>query len=67
MEKCARALARSVRYVGAATVEFLYDLETCKYFFLELNPRLQVRHLSQSPKYFALLLGGSASCQVQAA
>lgn len=41
MEKCARALAKSVQYVGAATVEFLYDLESCMYFFLELNPRLQ--------------------------
>jgi len=42
MEACARALAKSVQYVGAATVEYLYDLETGRYFFLELNPRLQV-------------------------
>ena len=46
MEKCARALARSVQYVGAATVEYLYDLETCKYYFLELNPRLQVLQIN---------------------
>ncbi len=43
MERCARALARSVRYVGAATVEYLYCLEEQRYYFLELNPRLQVR------------------------
>lgn len=42
MERCARALARSVGYVGAATVEYLYTLDDGKYFFLELNPRLQV-------------------------
>ena len=45
MEKCARTLARSVGYVGAATVEFLYCIEEKQYFFLELNPRLQVRCL----------------------
>jgi hypothetical protein len=43
MERCARALARSVGYVGAATVEYLYLIEEQKYCFLELNPRLQVR------------------------
>jgi acetyl-CoA carboxylase/biotin carboxylase 1 len=42
MERCARALARSVGYVGAATVEYLYLIEEGKYCFLELNPRLQV-------------------------
>ena len=42
MERCARSLAHSVGYVGAATVEYLYALAEQKYYFLELNPRLQV-------------------------
>eukprot|EP01025_Chloroclados_australasicus_P043796 TRINITY_DN4697_c0_g2_i1.p1 TRINITY_DN4697_c0_g2~~TRINITY_DN4697_c0_g2_i1.p1 ORF type:complete len:514 (-),score=88.22 TRINITY_DN4697_c0_g2_i1:19-1401(-) len=44
MEANARALAKSVRYVGAATVEYLYVPAEQKYYFLELNPRLQVEH-----------------------
>ena len=39
MERCARALARSVGYQGAATVEYLYAVEEKRYYFLELNPR----------------------------
>lgn len=38
-----RRLAASVGYVGAATVEFLYVLNEQRYYFLELNPRLQAR------------------------
>ncbi|KAG2485379.1 hypothetical protein HYH03_015868 [Edaphochlamys debaryana] len=44
MERCARALARLVGYVGAATVEYLYGVDEQQYYFLELNPRLQVEH-----------------------
>ncbi|XP_052899542.1 acetyl-CoA carboxylase [Anopheles moucheti] len=43
MEKAAVRLAKMVGYVSAGTVEYLYDSEG-KYFFLELNPRLQVEH-----------------------
>ncbi|CAK0731625.1 hypothetical protein CVIRNUC_000020 [Coccomyxa viridis] len=44
MERCARSLAKAVGFRGAATVEYLYTLEDGKFFFLELNPRLQVEH-----------------------
>ncbi|KAA8538039.1 hypothetical protein F0562_027381 [Nyssa sinensis] len=44
LEQAARRLAKHVNYVGAATVEYLYSMDTGEYYFLELNPRLQVEH-----------------------
>ncbi|XP_065216768.1 acetyl-CoA carboxylase isoform X5 [Planococcus citri] len=43
MEKAAVRLAKMVGYVSAGTVEYLYDTDGL-YYFLELNPRLQVEH-----------------------
>ncbi|KAG7973943.1 hypothetical protein I3843_06G021300 [Carya illinoinensis] len=44
LEQAARRLAKCVNYIGAATVEYLYSMESGEYYFLELNPRLQVEH-----------------------
>lgn len=44
MERSAIQLARAVNYRGLGTVEYMYDKETKKFFFLELNPRIQVEH-----------------------
>ena len=43
MERAAVRLAKMVNYVSAGTVEYLYET-TGQYYFLELNPRLQVEH-----------------------
>ncbi|KAJ5988378.1 Acetyl-CoA carboxylase [Penicillium waksmanii] len=44
MEKAAVSLGRLVGYVSAGTVEYLYSHSDDKFYFLELNPRLQVEH-----------------------
>ncbi len=37
-------LVKSVGYDNAGTVEFLVDLNTAKWYFIEMNPRIQVEH-----------------------
>ena len=37
-------LGRAVGYTHAGTVEFLMDADTDKFFFIEVNPRIQVEH-----------------------
>ncbi|MGB7180957.1 MAG: pyruvate carboxylase [Burkholderiaceae bacterium] len=37
-------LGRAVAYSHAGTVEFLMDADTGKYYFIEVNPRIQVEH-----------------------
>ncbi|MEC8190877.1 MAG: pyruvate carboxylase [Verrucomicrobiota bacterium] len=37
-------IARSIGYYSAGTVEFLYDLDCDDWFFIEMNPRIQVEH-----------------------
>jgi len=44
MELAAQRLTQNIGYQGAGTVEYLYNADTNEYYFLELNPRLQVEH-----------------------
>jgi acetyl-CoA carboxylase, biotin carboxylase subunit len=37
-------LGRHLGYLGLGTVEFLVDVERREFFFLEVNPRIQVEH-----------------------
>ncbi len=38
------ALAKGIGYDNAGTVEFLYDMDKNDWFFIEMNPRIQVEH-----------------------
>lgn len=42
--EAALKIAREVRYTHAGTVEFLLDAESGEWFFIEMNPRIQVEH-----------------------
>lgn len=42
--EAAVALARAAGYYNAGTVEFLVDVDSNEWFFIEVNPRVQVEH-----------------------
>ncbi|HCE05139.1 MAG TPA: pyruvate carboxylase, partial [Verrucomicrobiales bacterium] len=37
-------LAQHIKYDNAGTMEFLYDMDSKKWYFIEMNPRIQVEH-----------------------
>ena len=44
MAKKACQLTASEKYAGAGTIEFILDVKTNEFFFLEMNTRIQVEH-----------------------
>jgi propionyl-CoA carboxylase alpha chain len=44
LHDAARKAAGAIDYRGAGTVEFLYDEDNDRFFFLDMNTRLQVEH-----------------------
>ena len=63
MERAAVSLAKTVGYINAGTVEYLYMEEDQQFAFLELNPRLQVEH----PVTENILGINLPACQLQVA
>ncbi|OFZ19344.1 MAG: acetyl-CoA carboxylase biotin carboxylase subunit [Bdellovibrionales bacterium RBG_16_40_8] len=44
MGQVALKAAKSLKYLGAGTIEFIFDNSTKEFFFMEMNTRLQVEH-----------------------
>ncbi|MED1739688.1 acetyl-CoA carboxylase biotin carboxylase subunit [Bacillus swezeyi] len=44
MGQAAVKAAEAVQYTGAGTVEFIYDYREQKFYFMEMNTRIQVEH-----------------------
>ena len=44
MGEAAVKAAKAVDYTGAGTVEFIYDYQEKKFYFMEMNTRIQVEH-----------------------
>src|SRR6202030_3594484 len=42
--EAALAIGHATRYLNAGTVEFLQDADTGNFYFIEVNPRIQVEH-----------------------
>lgn len=44
MGEAAIRAAKAVEYYNAGTIEFIYDLDEDKFYFMEMNTRIQVEH-----------------------
>ncbi len=44
MTQAALAIVESIGYENAGTIEFIFDIESGQFFFIEMNTRIQVEH-----------------------
>jgi acetyl-CoA carboxylase biotin carboxylase subunit len=44
MTDAALSIVENIRYNNAGTIEFIFDVESEKFFFIEMNTRIQVEH-----------------------
>jgi acetyl-CoA carboxylase biotin carboxylase subunit len=44
LHKAATDLLKSIQYLNAGTIEFLYDVDRDDFYFMEVNARIQVEH-----------------------
>ena len=44
MAESAVKFVTNQKYEGAGTIEFIYDIDNKKFYFLEMNTRIQVEH-----------------------
>ena len=44
MGEAAIKIAKDIEFEGAGTIEFIFDLDTEKFYFMEMNTRIQVEH-----------------------
>ena len=44
IQKKSVEVIKKVGYIGVGTIEYLFDIDTSNYFFMEMNTRIQVEH-----------------------
>ena len=44
LKSMASKIVQGMEYEGAGTIEFIFDVETKEFFFIEMNTRIQVEH-----------------------
>lgn len=44
MIEASMAIIENINYLNAGTIEFIYDVNTQEFFFIEMNTRIQVEH-----------------------